>query len=333
MGCKIAENEPLKRLRMDIGLPLQCHSLREDCIHKLQRADGNGTMGIPGAAIGYCQALFRKTTSSEDNTRKIIKNLQEIKAPWHLSHELFWGDKGSEPLEEFLTNSMLPLIGNGRIPILITPLNLDTDYEVIKEVLTVYPKVLNNETILLRVIISNKQSIDNAVKIIKAQVAEANLNKEMPKWWLLLQGDMDMSLWNYLRSQLAENWQYSNLAVNPFTVDNLPDFCWEQVTVGQVVIGHKEGVNNTGEISLPSGMKISGAKELDKYNLYDYFKKLSVLNTSPTLIVLGPSLPEWSDEYNQERLNVLMPVFKDALPILWNDLHTSRVNMVLSLTA
>lgn len=333
MGCKIAENEPLKRLRSDLGLPIQCHSLRENCVHKLQRPIGNGTMGIPGAAIGYCQALFNKESDSKTNTQKIINNLREINAPWYLSHELFWGDKGEEPIENFISNSMEPLLGSGRIPILITPLNMGSDIGIVKEILSIEPKVLDGETTLLRVVLSDKQSLDNTIMIINSQVSNAIANKNMPKWWLLLQGNLSHELWEYFRKKIGENWKYCNIAVNPFTVGSLPDFCWEQVTVGQVVVGHKEGIANNGIISLPTKMKISGAKECDSYNLFDYFTRLSKLNTSPTLIILGPSLDEWTNEYNKERLQKLVPLLIEALPLLWNDLPLATVKKVLKLTA
>jgi hypothetical protein len=64
MGCAVANNKPLQKLRIDLGIPTQCHSSRGDCKMSLERKDlqeGEGLiMGGPGAAIGYCQGLFTK---------------------------------------------------------------------------------------------------------------------------------------------------------------------------------------------------------------------------------------------------------------------------------
>jgi len=61
MACKVADNQPLQRLRKDLGLPFQCHSLREHCVQGQSRQIGDFTMGGSGAAIGYCQALFNRS--------------------------------------------------------------------------------------------------------------------------------------------------------------------------------------------------------------------------------------------------------------------------------
>src|SRR3954469_3526915 len=94
MVCSIAHNRPLDRLRMAIGAPRQCHSLRAWCIDGLAPRSGGGTMGIQGTALGYCQALFSHAGDPLTHTRRVSELLREIDAPWHLSHELFWGHRG-----------------------------------------------------------------------------------------------------------------------------------------------------------------------------------------------------------------------------------------------
>ena len=64
MGCAIASNKPLQRLQIDLEIPAQCNSSRGDCKMSLERKncreDEGFIMGGLGAAIGYCQGLFRK---------------------------------------------------------------------------------------------------------------------------------------------------------------------------------------------------------------------------------------------------------------------------------
>jgi len=58
MACRIAENQPLSALREDLGIAKQCHSVRAQCVQGYKRVGGDYAMGVPGAALGYCQALF-----------------------------------------------------------------------------------------------------------------------------------------------------------------------------------------------------------------------------------------------------------------------------------
>lgn len=333
MGCKIAENFPLKELRNDLGLGLQCHSHREDCVHNLYQPSGEGTFGIPGAIIGYCQALYHKEMDHENHTRFIFNELKKIKAPWFKSHELYWGNKGNITTQEFISNSMKPLLGEGRIPILITPLNPSKDYEVINDILKTEAKIFNGETALVRIVVDGRDSIEKSVKLMKIILRKAIDKKEMPKFWPLLQGGLSSKDWNYMKILMGEDWKYCNIAVNPFTFDQLPMFCKDNITVAQVVVGHKEGIHDSGRIALPEGMRISGAKNCDDYNINEYFEKLTYLKVPPTLIVLGPTLPSWSNKYNSERLLKLLPHLKMNCNVLWNSLSNDRRDFVWSLPA
>lgn len=334
MACRIAENEPLKRLRGEFNLPPQCHSLRtDDCIHKLDKPKGNYAMGVPGAALGYCQALFVKKENPKEHTQKIISLLSSINAPWFKSHELFWGNRTTETVGEFISKSVEPLLGSGRMPILISPLNPNIDYSTIKEIINANPLMFEGETTLLRIVLTDKHSVEAAANLMIEVLKNARTSGQMPKFWLLLQGQLSNSDWQHLKNLLGDDWQYVNIAVNPFTTDGLPDFCWEQVTVAQVVLGHKEGINENGTIQLPMGMKIAGANDGAEYNIFEYFSKLDQLDVAPTLIILGPSLPEWSDEYNLKRIEQLLPLLKKSCNQLWRALSDKKKEMVWELTA
>lgn len=333
MACSIAENEPLKALRNELGIPNQCHSLRKDCFHKLNHPVGNYTLGIPGAAIGYCQALFKKVGNSKENTQFIVKELEKMQAPWSKSHELYWGNKIEESTEDFLRNSVEPLLGEGRMPVLITPLDPKNDIKTIREIAACTPFVFEGETTLIRIVISNTESVDNIVELMQEILSSCKDKKEMPRYWFLLQATGDFNDWVYMQVRMGDDFKYVNIAVNPFTVDNLPQSCNDNITVAQVILGHKEGIENDGTISLPVGMKITGAKECDSYNIFDYFKKLDTINTAPTLIILGPSLPEWTNKYNAERIEKLLPLMKAACDGLWDGVSEARRKMVWKLTA
>jgi hypothetical protein len=286
--------DTLQQLRSDLKLPAQCHSLRDGCIHKLPQLTGNSTLGIPGAALGYCQALFNYEGSPEKHTQKVKEYLAQIDAPWCESHELFWGFRESETPANFLHEGMTPLLGTGRIPILITGLNPNKDEQIISEILNSEPLIFENETALLRFVIDDLQGIKIASKIIDNLVQHAHQTKQMPKLWPLLQGSLSEEEWLLLKEELGSNWKYANIAANPYTLDSIPEFCKTQLTVAQVVVGHADDIDSAGTITLSKGMKIGGAEPGDSYHLKTYFGELNKLYDVPTLIVLGPSLPSWT---------------------------------------
>lgn len=333
MGCSIAENEPLKKLRKELGIQNQCHSLREDCFHELGRPKGEFTLGIPGAALGYCQALFKKEGSSEENTLNILNLLEKIDAPWAKSHELFWGNKNGEMTEEFILNSVNPLLGQGRMPVLITPLDPKDSIETIREIVSCKPFTFEGETTLVRIVLSDARSVEKIVGLMNEILDKSRLSKQLPSYWFLLQATSDFSEWSYMAELMKDDFGYTNIAVNPFTIDLLPDFCWNMVTVAQVIVGHKEGITDDGSISIPNEMKITGAKVGDSYNVFDYFEKLQRCETSPTLILLGPSLSEWDNNYNSERLQTILPILRKACNYLWDGVNPRRREIVWGLSA
>lgn len=333
MACSIAENVPLKSLAEELNLPHQCHSTRPRCIQGFEQRDGNNVFGIPGAAIGYCQALFNYEGTPEGHTKKVVNLLSEINAPWVNSHELFWGYKNIEATGVFLHKAIMPLVGTGRIPILITGLDPANDFSEIDSIISSQISIHSGETVLLRMVLGRDSSVKNAAKLLQQILADCRKNNRLPTWFPLLQGNLTIQEWKKLKLLLGSDWKYTNIAVNPFIGEPEFEFIREQITVAQIPIGLANGISNSGIIRLAPGMKILGASEKATYSLGEYFTRLNILEIAPTLIVLGPSLPEWSDVINQRRIQKLLPVLRQSCNILWDGLSSSRRNFVWQMTA
>lgn len=322
MACKIAINSPLRNLMGFLGVSSHhCHSLRETCIHHLEQI-GNDEMfyGSLGAIVGYCQALFNKLPESAaaENTRKVTTLLEEAGMPFPKSHELFFGHKNpKETVQEFLDESTRPLRGIGRVPILITGLQTSQngDMEIIKSITETGINIIPDETALIRILIDDTDmSLNKTADLIFDLIKKAEAEKKMPQWWPLLQGDISPATWKKLKEKLGEYWKFTNVAINPFC--SVPDFVMDQVTVGQLVVGAAEGVSEE-TIRLAPGMKILGARDEEAYEVEKYFSQLGFLAHVPTIIVLGPSLPQWSDDDNKARLSALLPLLRGHCEKLW----------------
>ena len=148
-------------------------------------------------------------------------------------------------------------------------------------------------------------------------IGESHLVNGMPPWWPLLQGMLDDDGWMKTQDLLGSDWRYANVAVNPFVSDAQFELLAPQITVAQIPIGLADGMTDDGVIRLAPGMKIHGATEGASYSLFDYIEKLSKLSSPPTLIILGPSLPEWSDDVSAKRIERLLPLLRKACDRLW----------------
>jgi len=333
MVCSIAYNRPLTKMRSDLGLPEQCHGLRNECVKGYRPASRDFAMGVPGAALGYCQALFNRGGASGMHTSRVMQLLDAIGAPWAHSHELFWGYRQEEGPAEFIEQGVLPLRRNGRVPILITNLDPGPDIETIRQIVGSSPSIGPGETILVRIVLRDQASIGGAARLMREIHENAVQRAEMPKWWPLLQGQLSPDQWFELKQALNGLWDYSNIAVNPFTPPEITDALADQVTVGQIVLGHADGVQTDGTIALAPGMKISGASDGATYSLHAFMETLAELPVVPTLIVLGPSAPTWTDQINQERIAALLPPLRNACDVLWRDLVDARRDKIWSLSA
>ena len=334
MACSIAENQPLLRLAETLGVSHQCHSTRPRCVAGLSAKRCDAVFGIPGAAIGYCQALFNYAGASADHTAKVKTLLREINAPWSESHELFWGYRcpDEHPID-FLTEAIRPLLGSGRVPVVISALDPAADMASIKAIFATRPEVHSGETVLLRLVLSSDQSISSSVGLIRAILDECRSFQKLPRWWPLIQGELSIDQWRRFRKELEDAWQYINVAVNPFTQEEVCSLVADQITVAQVPIGSAEDISMNGYIRLAEGMKISGASPTAEYSLDSYVARLSGLATAPTIIILGPSLPSWSDAHNQDRIAKLLPLLRQSCDVLWDGVPASRRNLIWKLAA
>jgi hypothetical protein len=333
MGCHLAENAPLKKLSSELDLPLQCHSFRRGCRQGLSQPTGEVALGAPGAVLGYCQALFGLRQGAAEHSTFVRDTLREINAPWWASHELFWQHKGDREAGEFLDAALQPLLGSGRIPVVITGLDPAADSFAIEEILDARPACAAGETILFRLPLKSVESIPVAVALLHRLLDRAREEGVMPAWWPLFQANFAPTSWQAFRSAAGSAWSYANVAVNPFTHPESFDVVRSQVTVAQLPIGLAEGMSETGQIHLAPGMVISGAPDGASWNINDYANTLRQLPMAPTLIVLGPSLPEWTDDMNRQRLLRFLPLLQDACTRIWKGLPAKRRDLILGLAA
>jgi len=323
MGCKLAENRPLSRLRAHLGLHSQCHSRRPTCVRGLTQDRTETTMGAPGAVLGYCQALFAASSSPEFHTHKVMRLLGDLGAPWSRSHELFWGYRIKETPGEFVTRGAGPLCGDGRVPIVITGLDPARDADAIASILSSDIPVASGETVLLRIVLRNSDSIIAVASLLRSLVEQAFHTQAMPQWWPLLQGSLSASAWATLRELTGPAWQYANVAINPFTEQDVFSLCATQITVAQVVVGGPDGVRDS-DVFVPGAMQILGTAGDAVYSVADFIAQLRNLEVVPTIILLGPSQPTWSDEVNQERVNAVLTPLRHACDELWSALPVPR---------
>lgn len=317
MVCRVAENGPLSLLQKDIGAAKQCHSTRPNCVHRLPRANSNGVFGVSGAFIGYCQALFSFEGTPSQNTKRISGLLEASNLPWHLSHELFWGHKGAYSVTDFFTQAAEPLMGDGRVPILISGLDPHEDGDVIDQVLASKPTTVDGETVLLRIVPKSSRAFESVESLIRKLTTECLATRQMPRWWPLVQGSGTVEDWSALAGRLGPLWKYVNVAVNPFTEKSVFEVCREQVTVAQLVAPHVSDIGDDGTIRLSAGMTIPGAVEGATYNLDQFLALLSKLEVWPTTIILGPTQSSWTEEDNVRRVEKLTRMTCDRIQKIW----------------
>jgi hypothetical protein len=225
------------------------------------------------------------------------------------------------------------LLGTGRVPVLITGLDPAVQRGEIQTILATTPSVQPGETILVRMVLSSGESLNDAAALIHELLATCRKDEVMPRWWPLFQGELGLKQWSKFQGLLRSDWQYVNVAVNPFTDDEVFDFLREQVTVAQLPVGLPDGISPDGVVRLATGMKIMGATKDSSYSIPQFVERLSLLTSPPTIIILGPSLPDWSDEVNQARLAKLLPILRSSCNSLWADLSQVRREAVWNMTA
>ncbi len=325
MVCKVADNPPLRKLRADLGFASVCHSFRASCIHRLPTPEPQFNLGGPGAAIGYCQALFHSIGDPEQNTLAVTEVLHEIGAPWSKSHELFWGYREQVPVSEYVKRASKPLTGTGRVPILITGLHVSRDAKELENIIDSSTLVVPGETILLRIIVDDISSAKAAVRLMRNLIQKARKESSMPCWWPLVQGHLTAKDWGIVKDYAGSDWQYINIATTPWTTDEAFRFVKDQVTVAQIPLGLASGVHSDGTLHMVDGhIKLPGTPESNaSYNLFNYFDEIKHAESAPTLIILGPAQPEWTLNDNKSRVRALLPLLESGCRTLWNGLGKS----------
>lgn len=316
--------KPLAKLSRELDIAPRCHGKRRECIQGFQTHDDEFVMGAAGAAIGYCQALFANAGNPRRHTEKVQRLLREIEAPWCESHELQWGYRLDATATDFVSGACAPLLGSGRVPILITALDPARQADELRAILTASPSIPDSESILVRVVLNNSGSVAAIVKILRELLTDARAQGRMPKWWPLLQGTIARGDWATLKELLGSDWDYVNVAVNPFVTDDVFAEVESQITVAQIPVAKVDGIHSDGRIQLHPTVRILGAAEDATYSLADFAQRLAGLPTAPTLIVLGPSQPDWSDDENQQRIASLLPLVRRACDDLWDGLTPQR---------
>jgi hypothetical protein len=320
-------------MRNDLGISPQCHSFRENCVRKYSTAASDGVFAAAGAAIGYCQALFDRKNTPGEHTDYVNQQLALINAPWPNSHELFWGYRDRWKADEYLTDAIKPLCGRGRVPILITGLDPAYQEDEIQTILRTSPPVVPGEPVLIRLLLSDSRSIDSAANLLLKLFEAAQKSRMMPTWWPLFQGDLSEQKWTLFKKSLGDLWRYSNLAINPFVPKESLAVIWEQVTVAQLPIGLESGIQDDGIVSLVPGMRVTGIRDIWTYSFFKFMDDIRSLKISPTLIVLGPSSPDWPSEWNTLRVKKFIPLLIEGTKILWQRLGKERQEALLKLPA
>lgn len=327
MACAVAENSPLERLRVRIGAPPLCHSRRPGCMHGLASADEGKVLGSQGAAIGYCQALFRYSGSTASHTAQVLRQLREAGAPWAWSHELFWGFK--QPQEQtrcFVSEGMRPLSNSGRVPVVISGLDPAVDEEEVGKIVGTDVPVADGATVLLRVVLRSEASIEPFCRLHAVLVERALRSGRIPQWWLLAQFLGGREGLGSLKAKLGSNVSYVNVAVNPFSDAAVYDHFPDEIVVAQTPIGDADNIHDDGTILIPSNMAIAGANDVRLWSLPTYVERVGGLGSSPTYIVLGPALPGWTDRINIDRVGRFAGLLRSSR--LWpflNEVAEARV--------
>ncbi len=205
----------------------------------------------------------------------------------------------------------------------------------VSEIFAVQAIVPPGETVLVRILLTGlDDSIEAGARLVEGILEQVSSKKSVPAWWPLFQGDISLRQWEKFKLRLGNNWQFVNIAINPFVNMEIMHFLAEQITVAQVPIGLFADFDFAdGVIRMSEGMKIIGARDGLYYYLPEYFRDLSLLKITPTIIVLGPSLPSWTRDDNCARITSAAYLIRKHIPILWSGLKSDRVKQLLKLAA
>ena len=124
-----------------------------------------------------------------------------------------------------------------------------------------------------------------------------------------------------------------NIGTNPFTHDATWDVVQDQMMVAQFVVPGFDDITDDGCVRVSDGMKIYGADAGNSYDISELTHKISQLNSWPTCIFLGPTLPHWTDEENMQRVKKVVGVFIKSSKRIWKDNDLVRYDPLWEMAA
>lgn len=249
--------------------------------------------------VGFCQALFTQVSIPEVNTVTVCDSLAAAGSAFPTSHELFLGhwqaDKSS--FIDWFTSAAAPLQERtGCVPVLITGLAAADD---------ITTKIFDSmhrlgEPVLVRMLLGD---IKASAELVRKLVAMVDDTRKLPAWWPLFQASSNICLeeWQQFADLLGDYWRYACIAVDPFVSAEVREFIRWQTVVVQVPVGDIDGIGKWMQI--PAGM-LTAFPDGIEYSLGRYLESLPS-DKKDILIVLGPSKPEWSVDYNIKRISAI----------------------------
>lgn len=281
MVMHISDVDPLYTLICDLGLGEQI----VPCGSKQGRQ-----------MAGFCQALLAQLPQPAAHTTLVHDSLKEAGAAFASSHELFLGhwQSSERSFEEWFALAAAPLVAQtGCVPVLITGLAA-TD-PLAKTVFNAAHQL--GEPVLVRMLLGD---VDASSGLFRSLVAAVGERKRLPLWWPLIQASANTSLseWQALATSLGDYWRYVCVAVDPFASSEVREFLRWQTVVVQIPVGGLEDIKDVMQI--PNGM-LSAFPDGVRYSLPEYLASLPG-DKKDIVIILGPSRPEWSCDYNIKRI-------------------------------
>jgi hypothetical protein len=306
------EIEQIDRLRIDLGLPPPCSCM------ELDAHDRNHYL------LGYCQGLFNvEGDSPSSHTTNVSRLLTEAEAPMPNSHELFIGLKPEQlSISRYLSQAMMPLRENGRVPIIITHYDPSTDLDAIHEIISAKSSMDNSDTIFVRVQLQSPASIAATAALLQKMYQSSVDNQSLPDYWPLIQANnFSIADWEFLRKSVGEKlWRYVAIAATPFMSKDVLQLVADNIAVVQFFVGEANGISADGVIAVPSQSCVGGPEKLKQYNLHEYIKNLRATRGMNAVvgIICGQS-QGWSQEENIARVKKYVYALKSVVGILWGD--------------
>jgi len=306
--CTLQEIKQIDRLRDRIKAPVVC-------------AD-DGTDGKIHYIIGYCQGLFNQDKNTpEEHTNVLCDNFKNLKAPMPTSHELFIDLKPEYmTISEYVKRASAPLKDDGRVPIIITMYDAAHNMPEINEILSTESPFSDKHTILFRIQLGSKNSINATASLVKELYKASLESKKIPTYWPLIQADnFPMTEWQDFRSTVGEEiWPYITIATSPFMNKNTLESLVENIAVIQLFVGEADKIKDDGTITVPIKSCVGSGNYEVKYNAIDYAESLN--NTSGLNAVIGivcGQSQNWTQEENFKRLEKYLPFLKKTIQIVW----------------